>query len=49
MRKSRRRIVQGVAALLLCGLVYAGVRFLPFGLTDAASSRKTRPDSSPTC
>jgi hypothetical protein len=36
MRKSRRRIVQGVGALLLCGLVYAGVRFLPFGLTDAA-------------
>jgi hypothetical protein len=35
MRKSRRRIVQGVGALLLCGLVYAGVRFLPFGLTDA--------------
>jgi hypothetical protein len=35
MKQSRRRVVQGVGLLFLCGVVYAGARYLPLGLTDA--------------
>ena len=35
MQKLRRRTLQAVGTLFLCGLVFAGIRYLPFGQTDA--------------
>ncbi|MBW2240350.1 MAG: hypothetical protein JRH01_00050 [Deltaproteobacteria bacterium] len=50
MKMSPRRFLQAAALLIACGLVYAGGRFLPFGLTDAeryfdpAADRKLQED-----
>jgi hypothetical protein len=50
MRRARRRILVLVALLALGGLVWAGVRYLPFGLPDASryfdppGERRLQPD-----